>query len=314
MIDYIKAHFKEKQIIENNLLEQNSLYKVTATHNFQNNENEYPLRAKIENLCVNITDKGGYVQNSLHKHFNALSGNETQNYDDFHYCELIDSLGVLEAELNYPLKDMILTNLEFGFNIDLGFNPTLFLERNLLMYKLKTPCMNPKNKRKMKIKKFIYNNYEFKIYDKSLHFDLKNSNPNILRIEVKYKSKKELNKFGIFNLADLEKPECLKALFKDFLKKYDDLLIVDSYKGNLNMKPKERQFFTDCTNYQHWIELREKHHRNTIYKKIDKLKKLIKKYDLDLWKRDLKDLIELKFKQLIKSDCFDNFNDYKYVA
>ncbi|MFV0573642.1 MAG: hypothetical protein ACK5M1_14640 [Xanthomarina gelatinilytica] len=148
MIDYVKAYFKDKNVVESNLLRKDCLHKVVAVHNFQKkDEYEHPIRAKIGNMLVNISKKHGYVENSLHKYFNALTGEEVMNYDDFCFCDLLSSLEALESELNYPLKDMSLTNLEFGFNIDLDYDPTTFLNHNLLMYNLKTPCIDPKNRK-----------------------------------------------------------------------------------------------------------------------------------------------------------------------
>ncbi|GAB4160034.1 MAG: hypothetical protein Tsb0033_15400 [Winogradskyella sp.] len=315
MIDYIKAYFKDKNVVESNLLRKDCLHKVVAVHNFQKkNEYEHPIRAKIGNMFVNISEKQGYVENSLHKHFNALTGEEVMNYDDFYYCDLLSSLEALESELNYPLEDMSLTNLEFGFNIDLGFDPTTFLNHNLLMYNLKTPCVDPKNKKNMKLKKFSYTNYEIKVYDKSLHYGLKHSNPNILRIEVKYKSKKELNGFNIYTLEDLKDINNLYLLFGDFLKKFEQLIIVDSYYGDENMSKREQRFFKECLNYQYWVELKRKYHKNTFGNKFRAFKKLIKDYELDQWKSDLRLLIVEKFNQLITSDC-DNLTTYtRYVA
>ena len=314
MIDFIKAHFKGKHIVEQHLIKQRGEYLLEGKYNYSHGEKMYPLRSKRGNMFINITEKGGYIENSLHKHFNELIGEGNHNHNDFDYCNLIVALNALEGELNYPLEDTVLTNLEFGFNIDLGKDPTHFLENNLLMYKAKSPCYNPKNNKTMKFKEFTYNEYRIKVYNKSLQYGLDKKGENILRIEIKYKSKVQLNKFGIYNLLDLKNPSFMYSLFDDFLKKFDDLLIIDSYNGNSSMTRKERLFITHCTNPNYWIDLRNNFSRNIVSIKKRKLDVLIEKHELDTWKKELKSLLVKKFSDLINTDCNDGVISFLNAA
>lgn len=320
MIDLIKGKLIHKDKIELKLLSDRSKYVVEGKYNYSDKTHRYPLKTRLENLFINVTEKGATIQNSLHKYFNNLVSGENQNFNDFYFCDILYALDVLEYEMDYSLDETVLTNLEFGFNIDLDICPSRFLDNNVLMHDTKSPCYDPKNDKNMKIKKFIYTEYEIKIYNKTLdqsrykEFKQQLKGTKILRIEIKYKSKKQINKLGVFSLADLRNPEIYNNLMTDFLSKYDPLLIIDSYNGNSLMSKKEREFITNCTHPNYWIALKEFKHSNTILNHKNKLKKLIKKYSLDSWKKNLKKDILNKFQQLINLDCYSSNNNLLNTA
>jgi len=298
MIDFGKAWFEYKQKMEVILLKKIADNTLIGNFNLRSNEKEYPLRARIGNMFIKITEQGGFIENSIHKYFNEINEKKNFNYNDFTFMNLLTALDKLEHELQYDLKETSITILEFGFNIDLGYNPSLFLANNLLMYKFMTPCYDPKNSRKMKIKKFIHDHYEFKIYNKSLESKLKGNQSNLLRIEVKYKSKVLLKEFGINSLDDLRNPQCIINLYVNFMKKYEQLIIVDSYDGNCNLSLKEKRFFTNCTNQSFWYKEKEIHCPNTVTNKKNKFKNMVIEKGVDNCKNHLRILIQKKFKEL----------------
>lgn len=305
MIDYVKAFFVNKDEIEAKFLKLNKECLVKGVYNYNNNKVEYPIKTFLDNMSVRFTETTGYIENSLHKKYNEINAMGNQNHSDFYFCDLIDVLNVLEAETGCLLHNTSLSQLEFGFNLKLSQNPSKVLEENILMYKLKSACYDPKNFVNKKIKKFTFRNYEIKIYNKSLHYGLTAPNDNILRIEVKYKTKKEFNKFGIYSLKDLKSPNNLNNLFVDFLKKFNDLLIVDSYDGSFDMTKKEKDLFVKCTNSNYWISLKNYSHRNTKSNHFERLKKLIRKYNLDTQRIEIRNLILEKFNDLIKTNCYE---------
>ncbi len=317
MIDSTKSKILDKEKIEYKLLSERDNYYVEGKYNYSIGKTIYPIRSRLENLFINITAKGGTIENSLHKYFNNLVSMENQNYNDFYFSDIIYALNVLEDEIDYPLEKTSLTHLEFGFNIELDICPTKFLKHHLLMYDCKSPCYNPKNNPHKIIQKYIYTEYEMKIYNKTLdqsrykEHKRNLAGTKILRIEVKYKSKRVLNKLGVYALSDLRSPIVYRSLIKDFLTKYKNLLIIDSYDGNSFMSKRERQFIKDCTHPNYWVSLKETHHRNTISNHKDKLEKLIRKYGLNNWKTNLRRDIINKFNQLMDNDTITPIIDAK---
>lgn len=298
MYDLIKGIFLEKQRIEFNVI-NNSKFESKIVKDLYSKDRDYcKICTAINNLNLKITQKHAYIENSIHSYFNSISTDKAHNSNDFSFCDLKHTLNTLEKELNYPLKDIRLQKIEFGFNIDLGFNPTDFLENNLLMYKLKSPCIDPKNNVNMKFKKFKYQNYEVKVYNKSLDCVGICDNPNILRVEIRYLTCKEFNKFGIHNLADLKDINCLNLIFQDLLDKFNHLVIVDRYDGNADMSTKNRQLMIKYTNPNFWIDIKKNCHPNTCRNHRDDFFQLIEKNKLDTWKNTLRDLIIDKFRML----------------
>ncbi len=312
MIDLVKAKFLDKDRIEGKLISEKDNFPVEGRYSYSFAEKKYPLRSRRENLFINVTEKRATIENSLHKYFNNHVSGQNQNFDDFHLCDILYALDVLEHELDYPLNDTILTSLEFGFNIKMDICPTKFLINNVLMYDAKTPCYDPKNDKNKKIKKFTYTEYEIKIYNKTLdqsrhkQFKAFLKGTKILRVEIKFKSKRLLNEMGIYSLADLKRQLVYQNLMNAFLKKYENLLIIDSYNGNHLMKKKDRKFVSDCTHPNYWSKLKDERHGNTITNHKKKLKKLIKKYDLDTWKKNLRIDLLNKFHELMSLNCFDS--------
>lgn len=311
MIDLIKAKFLNKDVIEQKVLAEQRSYPVDGFYSYTNAEKKYPIRSRRDNMFINITDKGATIENSLHKYFNNSVSDENQNFNDFYFCDIVYALEVLGHELDYSLSDTALTRLEFGFNIDLDICPTQFLNHNVLFYDTKSPCYDPKNNRFMKIKKFIYSEYEIKLYNKTLDhsryklFATQLLGTKILRIEVKFKSKKLLNKMGIYCLNDLKSPVVYKTLMASFLLKYDNLLIIDSFDGNSNMTKKERKFIIECTHPNYWIKLKDGSHRNTVTNQKKRMEKLINKYGLNTWKNQLRNDLIHKFESLMELTCLE---------
>ncbi len=204
------------------------------------------------------------------------------------------------------LEDVKLTSLEFGFNIETDKEPTELLELNVLMFDFKAPCVNPKNNKNEKYMKYKFSEYVVKIYNKSLEYHIKDK--NILRIEVKYHTNKRIQKFGINTLADLKRKEVYKALFVDFMEKFNNLLIVDSFEGNATMSEEERSLLIKYTNPTFWVDSRDKERkkltrRNTVYRLKKKCNELIKKHGLNRLKDKIRVLLYEKFNQLINSEC-----------
>lgn len=314
MIDLIKACTIKSNEIEKCI--NSSLEKVKITKEMNNlNSSFLKKETQLFNLNLKITNTNrGYVENSLHTFFNRVIKDENQNYDDFHFCDLVCSINILEEMLKVNIEEFTLQNLEIGFNIDIGSCPTKFLEENLLMYKLKEPCVNQKNDKALKQKVFIYQNYKFKIYDKSLESKFKISNPNILRIEIKYLTSKEFNKFQIYNIGDLRDLNKINALFDDFMKKFEELTIVDTYKGNNKTSRTDKSNLIRFTNPNYWIDTRNNRTANTLSNRKKKFEKILKSNNLLTFKNRLRELIIEKHNYLANPNCSDDLMYKSLIA
>lgn len=311
MIDLIKIYFTDKGSFEKNAKIKN-FESLNSKYLYKYDKLVYPIRTEIHNLRVNITEKNACIENSIHKFFNNTINDENQNYNDFSYCNFIDACNDLEYKLGYSLDNTYLTRFEFGFNIKLDFDPTDFIEDNVLLYNYNSPCYDPKYKKREKIIKFSLKEYEIKIYNKSLQYGLKGDNVNILRVEVKYKSRRLIQKMGVYNIKDLHNKSVLNNVYNDFMKKIEKIIIVDDYKGSLKMDAKEKDFFIKCTNPNYWIDLRKNYSKNVKHLHKKRFLKLVDKYHLSKKRNYVLEKFKSKFEELMF--CGNKYFENQLIA
>ena len=301
MIDYVKGYFdvNYKHEIDSFLLDNCDRYDLIRTYNCSTSEIYVPFRGRLHNLeIVSTKIRPTFIQNSLHSFFNALTIGEAKNYDDFHYENLKSVLKYLENEFGTELFNKIYpTQLEFGFNIDFFMDASVFIDKKILMYKNKLPTYSKSNS-KMCIKKFIHEDFELKVYDKGKESKLKQS--NLIRIEIKYTGANVLNKFGIYTLMDLSKKSVLESIFSDFIKRVNDLFIINCVACNLEelgLTEKEQLLISQYSNPNYWADLTKTEKE----KQLKTWRALEKKHNLNSYKKILIELISEKFKNLLNN-------------
>lgn len=201
MIDNIKIRFNSKEASENYL---KSTGKYIQPYFFGENKNEiYPIKKKLGNIELRITEQNSVLSNSIHKFYNIKKYGDTlgsHNYNDFSYSNLLESLEYLEKDFSgLNLNDGYLQSLEFGFNLQVDKEPKYYIDNNFLLYQHKAAAIN-KSTNAMHYKKFEHNNIAYKIYDKKTQYGLLN---NILRVEIVLGSS-ELKTLGIDSLNKLK--------------------------------------------------------------------------------------------------------------
>ena len=296
MIDYIKAYFTDKNVVFNHL---NSAYGMNTMHYARFNKQQqemiyYDTHYKdFHNLNFKITNKSGYVENSLHTLFNNLNGSEiNRNDNDFSYSNLLTALDFVTDISDYPLQECNLSSqLEFGFNLEVPFNVDDFIlnQSVLLNYKPHTYLENTDMKT---LKSFSNGYYRLKIYNKGKQF----SNPNqLLRIELKFTDKRGFQKLGIYKLSDFADKENLFKIY-DFMYHFieEKLMIVDNIEHQSFTDYKKRKLYNFCLP-KYWNELP----RSKVNSEKFKCKKMLVKNNLLTNKKILLELMESKFYELI---------------
>lgn len=247
------------------------------------------------NLRIISAPQTTYLEGSLHSFYNASKGvvshqkkHRWVNFNNYTYQDVFKTIELLEETLKYDLSKTVMSICELGFNLQIDESPKDFIDKYVLMYKLKYPCFDPKYKKDMKIKKFDLDNYYCKIYDKSLQFNL---NQNILRFEIGFKSE-ELRESGIISVKDILSEDKIDNLYSTMMNMYENILIVDSYDGNQLMCEEERDMMTIYTNPQFWVELlmRKDYNARSRHKKI--FERLINDCNLDSRKKYLRERIK----------------------
>jgi hypothetical protein len=303
MIDNIKTFVIDKHGFENHILD-NVLMDLTNKVNCITGELlEFPKRGKDLNLEINITKNQSTILGSIHKYQNILDDLGRQNYNDFSFCQIQEVIQNLIDK--YKIKNNTsITNLEFGFNLELTKDPKLIINSNVLMNNFKAPNKNLKYLGNGDYKEFQLSDYSIKIYNKSKQYK---QETNILRVELKITRKRLLEKLGINQLEDLLNCWAYVKLFKDFIDKFEQLLIVDRFDVDL-VPENDYNRLIKYTNPNFWIDIKEKKSPKSIYTLKKDFQHLLNKHSLLTTKKEILEKINSKFVQLLNPN-YDYLED-----
>lgn len=297
MIDNVKIKIGKKDEFENLIISRKEIDLITSINHFTGEINLYPKKGKIENLDVSITLNNAYVGGSLHKFNNLFLLGENQNHNDFSFCQVKEVIAYLTEKFDIE-NTTSLTNLEFGFNLEVAQDPQQILDFNVLMYKYKHHNRDDKFGGRGDFKEFRTTDFSIKIYNKSKQYLL---NQNLLRIELKIISKRYLQSLGIYQLEDLYSYAVIFRLYERLLKEIGELVIVDDFYC-LNLPKTDYNNLVKFTNSNYWKSLKKEKSNKVIGRIKRDFALLIEKYNLNKTKNELFEIIEIKFQELTV-DC-----------
>lgn len=193
-------------------------------------------RNVYENYNVKFNDKKDIFHN--HKGYN---GNQ------FGYYEFNKIRRYLCHKIGCTSNDMIIQNIEFGFNIETFFDPKLFI-KGLLYHKGK--CFE--HRLGLNYAQCMHQQYLIKIYNKSNQY---NSilTEHTLRVEVKLIRSCMINKLGITSLFDINRNSFIKA--QSYLKTVFDEIVYFDYTIKKDGLSRHNKLKLDkYKNKLYWIE------------------------------------------------------------
>ncbi|WP_374462986.1 hypothetical protein [Chryseobacterium sp.] len=296
MIDFIKIYTTTKETLENRIKNDFPDSETRCSYDYHNEDAVYPCWRRFENIEVRITEKSAFVKNSIHTYFNLKNGLAEGNYTDFFYSDILTAFQLLQEDLNEDISDYKVTNLEFGLNIRTSLSPKQMLENNFLMFNFDEFNQHDTFKNKGSYKQYNRNEYYVKMYDKGLQFKLPYS---LLRVEIKITDSKLLKKrFGIHIVRDIFEKSRLELLFKWLLACFDEINIIDSL-ATQEIRGEEKKFFELGKSPHFWREIKNSKSSSYYYDLRAKYNNLLRKYNLDTIKLELRDLLVEKFRTLI---------------
>lgn len=296
MIDFIRIFYPDKEKLEQALLDKNSFSDVDAVYGIHSEKVKYPFTTNLGSLNIGVSEKSGYVKNSIHKLFNSLFSEKEHNYNDFTYSSICYTI-------DYIIKKVVdsdstkLTQLEFGFNLEIDDIPETVVMRNFLMHQYKGGYVIDYQD-KGKLKQFVHSKYIIKVYDKSKQFELDN---NIIRIEIKFKKASEYKYLGVYYITDLKKKNVLRKLFLYLIKRYDELIIVDNFDSYSIADKKDYNLLSIYANPIYWTQEIKRKHPEFRARHKKQFEKLLIKNDLLKTKSHIRNLLVKKFIQLINN-------------
>lgn len=294
MIDFVKLYYSDKSRLESFVLNPENFETVDAVMEYHTGEVKYPFKTKLGIMDVGISEKSGYVKNSLHKLYNHLTIGEDQNHNDFSYSSLCKTIDFMSKKI-IDVDSTRLTQLEFGFNIKVDRRSEDIVRRNIIIHNHKGGSSYD-YRGKGELKQFCRNNYIIKCYDKGKQYQL---NDNILRFEIKFIKAVEFNKLGIFNIGDLKSKLLLRNLFLYLIKRFDEITIIDDFDELSIPIKKEYDKLSRFANPNFWSEELKGVHPQTRARHKKVFNSLLEKNDLLKTKAFLRKSLYKKFFYLI---------------
>ncbi|OAV65776.1 hypothetical protein Barb6_02764 [Bacteroidales bacterium Barb6] len=138
MIDFVKIVFDKSYKEEmRSLLLSNEFLDFIKTLHLTTGVIDDSTRGKFNNLDILIyPQREIQIKNSLHSLYNSIKTSENINYNDFTLSNIKEVLKSLENAFGKEyLQHTYLTQLEFGFNIELPIKATDFVWEYILTYK-----------------------------------------------------------------------------------------------------------------------------------------------------------------------------------
>jgi hypothetical protein len=294
MVDYIRIFWRDKSKFEHFVCQQENFQEVDTLFGLHTGQIKYPYKASFNSMDVRVTEKYGFVVNSIHKAFNDKSGGKPHNHNDFSYenlCEMIDYINNKIIDVDKAK----ITQFEFGINIETPIPAEEIIRNNILMHKYKGANHNRLFNGRGELKQFDYHNYLIKVYDKAKQYNL---NKNLLRFEIRFQKAKEFQKIGIFKLNDLKDKFKLRKLFQILLKKFEELVIIDDYEES-EITNSDLSKLNRYKNPHYWETRVSMYSNTTKMRYVREFKALLVKYNLLKTKQGIRGLMIQKYLQLI---------------
>ena len=140
MIDFIRFYNVDKESFDFRTERKKVIPLFSKIDNESGEFLEYPKIGRFHNMELRITEKSSYIKGSLHKMRNLEFGFGKQNYNNLSLCDNYEALEILVDQFYIRPDKTKITNLEFGLNIPLEYDPSIFID-NCLMWDFKAPSV-----------------------------------------------------------------------------------------------------------------------------------------------------------------------------
>jgi len=199
-------------------------YRSKKENEIAGKENSYKRSGKYKCFIVEVERNGSdyflTVRGSLHKYFHG------KNCGSFYGFEILEAIKRMCDYFGLKQNECEVYNIEIGINILVWFDVYDYLKNNLIQHK-KERFQNMPDSKKVGFLA-IHEDYLIKLYQKL---------NDLLRYEIKLKSKKMINKAGIYTLADINELH-INKLAGDLVKEWEEIITRDG----LNLYDRRNRF------------------------------------------------------------------------
>ena len=244
MIDYTRSCYHEKYEFEIWFWEQ-TLFEFNYKINNKTKEVIYPLEGEYNGFYMIIDKYKGYFT-GIYKEIEYYSEIRRTGLN-LSYTSLMSGI-TSQLSFMYKPTETNLTSLSLSFVIDLEIDVQNFLKSYLIMHKFKYYNLNKALKGKKNFIKFDYDQY-------SIEFTKYFQKTKKMKISLVLKSKKKYKSLQILNITQLTEKSNIEALFKFYLKIFDEVIIVNKKMINGISDFKEKKLMKTYSSYGYWEQL-----------------------------------------------------------
>jgi hypothetical protein len=273
---------KEKKNFENFLMTYPEFNEVIIKKDLKSDNILPIIEVNKDPLFYNIDHFNGYLRTNLRHLYARINGCEFPTY--FKYTQLINSIDIIKRK-TYAVSKSGLSRLSVVFYLESSIASVQLVKTNILMHKLNEYSHDMKTMKDKNFKEFVYHNYTLGIYADPKN---KNSKSKRLKIELKVNKSVVLKKLGINGIIDLLDKSKLQALFDEFLKRFDELTIIDEIINSAPFSETDLENLKKYTNPTFWSELTIKNKRQEKLTHKNNFLRIQNEYGLNNLKNELK--------------------------
>lgn len=295
MIGYITNYYRDKSHFQKYIFTDERFKEARGLVNIHSLDKYYPIEVPYNGMKFRLDEYRGYISGYLPNFHYEMSNSEYIR--NLTYQKLSKTIDMLK-ETTVGIEKTNLSKLQFELTVSPPFQASQIIKDNILMFKMKGYNQDKVETSKKELKQFQYTDFTLGFYTNKKGEGYTNS----LRIVLKFTKSAKLREMGIRSVLDLKDKAKLRMLFAEFLKRFDQLTIVDSISNYDQFSSGEQKNILLYMNVNYWIgfpstpagrKARERAKKN--------FKSLQEKYNLNTIKLEIRSLIEEEFEMLINN-------------
>lgn len=293
MVESTKSYHESKIVFEAFLLRSNKFSEVNRPTNTKSYSKGYPITSYECGVNASVRKYVANISGSHKAIYNSISNPRLNSLNNLTYSQFKKSVKHLD-EFMINSENTILSGMKLGFTIPTKIRGRDLIRLNILMHKFQYYNFNKVPQKRQEIKEFDKTNYSIGFYADKKNIDKQ----YYIKIVLEFHNRKEFDEFEIKNINDLLKKDILRKLFDLFMKKFNEMIIVDNYK---NIEGNDHELLKDFLGYRYWRNLSQSSSRSTPYRHRMKFHKIIKKHNLNTQKLYLENELRKAFEKFISN-------------
>ncbi len=290
MIEIFRTYFKSKAKIEILILNGKIFDDVSISVNPVTKKEAYPITSQKNGVFFEIDEYRGFVTGISKMICNEVYQYKISKDQNIKFSDLQSSLRYVHG-LDRDFATNTISQITLCLNIPTSDRGQDIIRNNIIIHKNKTYNHNhDKKKKKVELKKFVYGEY-------TLTISAEKSNNQAYNLKFKLLLHKSQYKKHITQPHHLLDKKNHELLFQIFLKKFQELIIIDDYQ---NIYEPDKKTLTEYLSHNYWENLLKNKGKHVKHRQWVKFKKLIAKYKLDSLKQQLNNDLTNAFHNTLK--------------